>query len=72
MNEELTGKCRFRIQRRLFRRNFFVLQVGCSCRDEVYDGGSIEIRRWMDWRDARPEDLTFTHEFTAGIQVSRL
>ncbi|WP_062120335.1 hypothetical protein [Aureimonas sp. AU40] len=50
---EITGKRRYRTQRRWFRSDMLVLQV--EFHDVSYIGRSIEP--CLSWRDARVEDL---------------
>jgi hypothetical protein len=49
----LTGKRRYREQKRLFRRSLLVLQV--EFHDTCWSGGFVEP--CLSWRDATVEDL---------------
>lgn len=63
---KLTGRRRYRVQRRMFGKSVLVLQV-----EEVWEGwhnfaGHLDRSTGKQWRDARLEDLTTADATDAG------
>ena len=58
MGERLTGKRRYRTKSKWCGEPTIVLQVQVECDGMFWSGGSAEVERWLEWRDARVGDLT--------------
>ena len=62
MNETLTGKRRYTMHTRLFRKPLVVLQVQVTITGKTMEnvGSMIEVEDYehTKWRDARVEDIT--------------
>ena len=53
MKEDLTGKIRYRAD----RKGRLILQVERKYKVTTNIGGTVDIDQYMGWRDARIEDL---------------
>ena len=54
----MTGRTRYREQKRIFRSSLLVLQVEVECERFVCHGPMVDVEEYIKWRDATVEDLS--------------